>query len=259
MNTYDSSLFAKLENGSGYSKTNSSEVLNPFVNFNNYTNVQTLADVLTAESIQMRGVECYYLPREFQKLDLMFGEDPTNKFTKAWKFATYLESFDGYQGDNTMFTKFGISVNDEVNLSINPHLFKYQTNNTEPMIGDLIYFPMDRSLFEINWVQPYDPFYQLGQNAQRKITAQKFIYSGEELNPTLQRNDGINIPVFSELDLAPIKNIDGEADIFKDQYSEVDQINKEASEIVDPYVVINGRGEETPSPFDDTFFNDKYL
>ena len=258
-NTYNSNLFARLENGSGYSNTNESEVLNPFVNFNHYQNAQTLADVLVAESIQMRGIDLYYLPREFQKLDLMFGEDPTSKFTKAWKFAGYIESFDGYQGDNSIFTKFGLSVNDEINIAINPNLFKYQTNNTEPMIGDLIYFPMDRSLFEINWVQPYTPFYQLGQNAQRKITAQKFIYSGEELNPELQRNDGINIPEFSDLDLEPISNIDGESDIFKQQYAEVDQINKEASDFVEPYTVINGTGEQTPGPFDDDFFNDKYL
>lgn len=259
MNTYDSSLFAKLEDGSGYNQTNSSEVLNKYVNFNGFENTQTLADVLVAESIQMRGIELYYLPREYQKLDLLYGEDPTSKFTKAWKFAGYLESFDGYEGDNSIFTKFGISVNDEITLTINPNLFKHQTNNTEPMIADLIFFPMDRSLFEISWVQPYTPFYQAGQNAQRKITARKFIYSGEELNPTLQRNEGINIPVFSDLDLEPITNIDGESDIFKDEYSEVDQINNEAADFVEPYVVINGEGEQSPTPFDDDFFNDKYL
>lgn len=259
MNTYDNNLFAKLESGKGYNQTNSSDVLNKYVNFNHYKNSQTLADVLVAESIQMRGIDLYYLPREFQKLDLLFGEDPSSKFTKAWKFAGYLESFAGYQGENSFFSKFGLQVNDEVHIAINPNLFKYQTNNTEPQVGDLIYFPTDKSLFEINWVQPYDPFYQVGQNAQRKITAQKFIYSGEELDPKLQRNEGIHIPEFSELDLEPVSDLNGREDIMENEFDEVKQIQDEASKVVISKDVVNGKGlQEPPSAFDDSFFNDDF-
>lgn len=255
--TYDSSLFAKLENNSGYENTNEGEILNPFVNFNNYENAQTLGDVLVAESIQMRGIELYYIPREFVNPDLLFGEDLKSKFTKAWKFAGYLNNFEGYEGSNA-FTNFGMQLSDEVTISINPKLFKHQCHGKEPISGDLIYFPMDNSLFEINWVQPYDPFYQLGQNSIRKITAGKFIYSGEQIKPELQRNQGINIPEFSELDLDPVVNIDQLADIDNDQYAENDAINKEAKEFVHEYVVTNGTGyDEPPSSdvFDDDFMN----
>lgn len=260
MATYDSNLFAKLENRSGYSNTNETEILNPFVNFLNFKNTQTLADSLVAESIQMRGIELYYIPRKFVKPDIIFGEDPQAKFDKAWKFAGYLDSFDGYSGDNSYFSKFGLTVNDEVNISINPNLFKHQCAGTEPIAGDLIYFPMDNSLFEINWVQPYDPFYQVGQNVIRKITAQKFIYSGEELKPELQRNEGINIPEFSELDLMPIHNIDGLADTNNDQYAESKAFNSEASEYVHEFYVANGEGNKSPpnqafDPDNDNFFD----
>lgn len=259
MTTFNSNLFAKLEDNSGYSNTNETQILNPYVNFYSYRNSQTLADSLTAEAIQMRGIELYYLPREFNNPDLLFGEDPTSRFTKAWKFAAYLDSFEGYSGDNTFFSKFGMMVNDEVNITINPNLFKHQTNGAEPIAGDLFYFPMDNSLFEINWVQPYDPFYQLGQNVQRKITAQKYIYSGEELRPELQRNEGIHIPEFSELDLEPVKNIDALADIDNDQYAEDKEINAEAEKFVHPFYVNNGRGNMSPpkaDKFDDDFFQE---
>ena len=256
MATYDKNLFAKLENRKGYSQTNETEILNPYVNFNHYKNSQILADVLVAESIQMRGVECYYVPREYVSPDLIFGEDLKNKFTKAWKFAAYLNSFEGYEGAKSFFSNFGMQVQDEVTLSINPNLFKHQVNGKEPKEGDLIYFPMDNSLFEINWVEPYDPFYQLGQNAIRKITAGKFIYSGEEINPVLQKNEGINIPEFSELELNPVRNLNGIHDINIDQYAEVDQINSEAKEYVEPYVVVNNRGKSfESSPFDNDFMD----
>lgn len=256
MATYDKNLFAKLENRTGYSQTNETEILNPYVNFNHYKNSQILADVLVAESIQIRGVECYYVPREYVSPDLIFGEDLKNKFTKAWKFAAYLNSFEGYEGAKSFFSNFGMQVQDEVTLSINPNLFKHQVNGKEPKEGDLIYFPMDNSLFEINWVEPYDPFYQLGQNAIRKITASKFIYSGEEINPVLQKNEGINIPEFSELELNPVRNLNGIHDINIDQYAEVDQINSEAKEYVEPYVVVNNRGKSfESSPFDNDFMD----
>ena len=258
MATFDSSLFAKLENNTGYNNTNETEILNPYVNWNHYSNVQTLADSIVAESVQMRGIELYYIPRQYVKPDIIFGEDPRSKFDKAWKFAGYLNSFDGYSGDNTYYSKFGMMVNDEVEITINPNLFKHQVNNKEPQSGDLIYFPMDNSLFEINWVQPYDPFYQVGQNAMRKLTATKFVYSGEEIKPSLQRNEGINIPEFSELDLMPVHNIDGLADTNIEQYAESNAFNEEASEFVEPYVVINGKGDMAPpksSPFDDDFMS----
>lgn len=258
MATFDSSLFAKLENNTGYNNTNETEILNPYVNWNHYSNVQTLADSIVAESVQMRGIELYYIPRQYVKPDIIFGEDPQSKFDKAWKFAGYLNSFDGYSGDNTYYSKFGMMVNDEVEITINPNLFKHQVNNKEPQAGDLIYFPMDNSLFEINWVQPYDPFYQVGQNAMRKLTATKFVYSGEEIKPSLQRNEGINIPEFSELDLMPVHNIDGLADTNIEQYAESNAFNEEAAEFVEPYVVINGKGDMAPpksSPFDDDFMS----
>lgn len=258
MATFDSSLFAKLENNTGYNNTNETEILNPYVNWSHYSNVQTLADSIVAESVQMRGIELYYIPRQYVKPDIIFGEDPQSKFDKAWKFAGYLNSFDGYSGDNTYYSKFGMVVNDEVEITINPNLFKHQVNNKEPQAGDLIYFPMDNSLFEINWVQPYDPFYQVGQNAMRKLTATKFVYSGEEIKPSLQRNEGINIPEFSELDLMPVSNLDGLADTNIDQYAESTAFNEEAAEFVEPYVVINGKGDMAPpksSPFDDDFMS----
>ena len=252
MTTFNKRLFASFDDGNDYNKTNESNILNPYVNWYNHDNTHSLQDMLVAESIQMRGVECFYLPREFVNPDLLFGEDPQSKFNKAWKFAAYMNSFDGYSGANSFFSKFGMTVNDEISLSINPNLFKHQCDGKEPIEGDLIYFTMDNSLFEITWVEPYNPFYQVGQNAIRKITAQKFIYSGEEIKPELQRNPGIDIPEFDELELEPLTNLNGLADINVDQYAESNLINDEGSKFIEPYVVVNNVGINSDGgPFDD--------
>ena len=235
-------MFAQLENKKGYNKTNEQNILNPYVNFFSSSNIQNLADVLVAESVQMRGIEFWFIPREFVNLDKVFGEDLESKFDKAWKFAAYLDNFDGYEGNNSFYSKFGMEVNDEINLTINPNLFKHQTNGKEPKESDLIYFARDNSLFEITWVEPYNPFYQLGQNAMRRINAQKFVYSGESIRPVAQFNDGIVIPEFSDLELEPVRNLNGMVDIDINQLAETDDINTEANEWIEPYTVINNKG-----------------
>lgn len=242
---FNNTLFARLESQKDYENTRQTEILNPYVNFHKYTNTQTLADVMVAEAIQMRGVELYYIPREFVKPDMIFGEDVQSKFTKAWKFAAYINSFDGYEGAGNFFSSFGYQANDELTFTVNPNLFKHQVDDQEPKSGDLIYIPMSNDLFEINYVEPYQPFFQAGKNAMRKIIAEKFLYSGEELRPELQRNEGINVDEFADLDLAPITNLDGLTDINLDQYKEDKQFRNEGQDFIDPFDPINGTG----SPF----------
>ena len=97
----------------------------------------------------MKGIEVYYMRREFVKLDLLFGEDMQSKFNKAYRVAMYLESFEGYEGRQEFFSKFGMSVNDEAQFTISPELFNRQADGDKAREGDLIYFPMNNAIFEV--------------------------------------------------------------------------------------------------------------
>lgn len=243
MQNWDDSLFAQLDSGEGVDKNLQTEITNPYVNWYKHNPTQQLHDSLTAESIQMKSPDMYYVRRDFINVDKILGEDRESSFTKSWKFAAYIESFASYEGQRDFFSKFGLSSNDEMTIVVNPRLFDRQVGGI-PTLGDLVYFPMDKSLFEITWIEA-DPFYQFGDRPQRKINLTKFIYAGEELSPELQRQSGINIEEDAELDLEPIRNLDGLADINIDQYAEDRQFEDEADEFVESFDVINGRG----SPF----------
>lgn len=256
---FNPNLFAKLESGQGYNKTREDEILNPYVNFFNHQNTQSLHDVLVSESIQMRGVECYYMRREFVNLDLLFGEDTQSKFEKAYKIAIYISSFEGYDGQRDFFSKFGMQVNDELTFQVNPNLFKYQVDGKIPLEGDLIYFPMGNALFEVVWVEGKDPFYQNGALPVMTITASKFIYSGEKLDPKVktkvQTEDdfGLDLEELTTFEddaaLAPVINLDGVSDIKLPQYSEDALINSEASEFVSPSNFEPVNAPPLPDPF----------
>jgi hypothetical protein len=185
-----------------------------------------------AEAIQMRGVRCVYIRRTLVDVDLVFGEDPRSKFTKHFDISTYIESFEGWQGDGDWMSKFGFTVSDEMHLALNPKLFMHQTDGEEAREGDLIYFPMANSLFELTWVEKEDPWYGVGHLPMRKCRAQKFIYSGEEIN--LESN-GSYIDTIDDLftietdeDVDRINAVDGRWDTMVNEGEEVEQIQAEA-------------------------------
>lgn len=198
-------MFARLENQKDYKNTNQNYFLNPYFNNHNHSGQQTLHDILVQESIQQRGIELVYLQREMQNIDQLFGEDPNNKFKNAKKFVAYLEQFDGYEGQGNIFEKFGMRINDEIQLSINPNLFNQQTGFF-PKEGDLIYLPLDNQLFEITWCTPKSYFYQMGKLPIAKIQAQKFIYSHETIVPDLT-NTEISSEMYN-LDLNELTKLD---------------------------------------------------
>ena len=247
-------MFAKLENEKDYiQSTNKDYFLNPYFNNYNHQGQQTLQDVLVQESIQSKGIELVYIERDQANLDLLYGEDPQNEFNNAKKFVAYLESFDGYSGQNEFFSKFGMSVNDEITLQINPSLFNQQTG-IFPKEGDLLYFPMDKAIFEITWCTPRDQFYQNGILQIQKIQAQKFVYQHEKIDAKLQ-NTEISSDMY-DLDLNELtkfetddleqmfslsERLDKTVDINKDQLAEDKLIKKKFQKIDIDTSPVNGQ------------------
>jgi hypothetical protein len=81
---------------------------------------------------------------------------------------------------------------------------------TRPREGDLIYFPLSKSLFEINFVEHENPMYPLGKLYTYQITAELFTYSYEKI---ITGNTAINQPYTSTGvtggTFAPLNNIIG--------------------------------------------------
>jgi len=53
---------------------------------------------------------------------------------------------------------------------------------TRPREGDLVYFPLSKSLFEINFVEHENPFYQLGKLYSFRLTCELFSYDQENVS-----------------------------------------------------------------------------
>lgn len=161
-------------------------IRNPYFNHNSVRSESDLLNDLVSESIQMSGLEFWYIKRETANVDMIFGEDPTNEFKDYFKVNMYLQSHNGWQGQQDFYSKFGLTVTDEIDLVVQPDMFAHQTNGLWVRPGDLILWDRRSSagqptIFEIIWVEADDPFHPLGTLPFRRITAQKWGYSREKL------------------------------------------------------------------------------
>jgi hypothetical protein len=162
--------------------------INPYINLTTNQSEQRLVEDITVELIQGVGQDCIYVPRQYFNIDRLFGEDPSSSFSQTYVIEMYIQSYKGFEGTDVI-TQFGIEIKDKINLIMARRRFKEQVTDIDPTIirpreGDLIYFPLSKSLFEINFVEHENPLYPLGKLYSYQITAELFTYSYEKIDTT---------------------------------------------------------------------------
>ena len=107
----------------------------------------------------------------------------------------YIKSVDGFQGDGSFMSKFGIEVRDRVTFSVAQRIFNEEVGNFASMIrpkeGDIIYFPLNGRCFQITYVNKFEMFYQLGALQTWEMQCELFEYSGETFNTGIPEIDKI--------------------------------------------------------------------
>ena len=179
---------------------------NPY--FREYTGEQDLAEDLTIEIIKTMGKDMVYIPRKLMNEDKLFGEDTVSKFDDGYELEMYVASVDGFEGEGDIISRFGLEIRDRMSLVVSKKRFQNEVgvyeNITRPKEGDLIYFPISKTLFEINFVEHENPFYQHGKLYTYVLSCEVFTYSQEEIDTGYNEIDTVEeeIKQFAiELDL----------------------------------------------------------
>ena len=166
--------------------------LNPF--FTQGTrNEQDLLQSLNNEMIKVYGVECYYIPRKYMTTNTIIKEVVQSKFDDAYPLEAYVQNYDVYQGNGRILSKFGVEVQDDINLVISRERFETYIHplirnetgiklSTRPKEGDLIWFPLDDRLYEIKFVEHAKPFYQLKELYVYELQCEVFRYEDETVD-----------------------------------------------------------------------------
>lgn len=144
---------------------------------------QKLLDDLNRESIQIAGIDMFYLPRTRNQFDKIYGADDQSSFNNAYLLEFYTQSFEGFTGDKEFMSKFGLEIRDQMFLSCSSTRFMEEVGTPyglpRPREADLIYFPLYGSCFEIKHVTPRENFYPLGFLATYQCTVELFEVSSE--------------------------------------------------------------------------------
>ena len=150
--------------------------------FQNALADQNLLNEINREVIQQAGIDVMYLPRTLVKEDLVINEDVLSKFSNAYQIEMYIKSSDNFGGPDDAISKFGLDIRDELILVVHADSFKFATDMTKPLEGDLIYFPHSKGTFEIKFVEDEQPFYQIGKNYVFELTCEVFQYGEEKID-----------------------------------------------------------------------------
>ena len=161
---------------------------------------QRLVQNLVNEHLKIYGQEVTYIPRKFVNQSSIIEEVQASKFDDNFAIEAYVDTYEGYQGAGDVLTKFGMSLRDEVTLTISKERFEEFISpfmdadddielSSRPREGDLVFFPLGQRLFEIKFVEHEEPFYQLGSNYVYKLKCELFEYEDEVIDTSIEAID----------------------------------------------------------------------
>ena len=148
-----------------------------------------LFEDLILEGLKIYGHDVYYLPRTLVNQDLILGEDVASKFNAAYLCEMYMDTTEGFGGEQELISKFGLEIREDSTFTVSKRRWNDLVEDPATLIkadrpneGDLIYFPLMNSFFEIQFVEDQEPFFQLGNLPVYKLRVTRFEYSSERLD-----------------------------------------------------------------------------
>lgn len=219
---------------------------NPYIQDD--TGQQDLMESITIEIIQGTGRDVVYVPRQYANIDKIFGEDMGTSFSTSYVIEAYIKTNTGFKGTD-IINQFGIEVKDQLTLVIAKKRFKDIVSAAEPTIirpreGDLIYFPLSKSIFEINFVEHENPFYALGKLYSYELTCEMFSYSMEKITTGNTAINEIYDNAFRTFYNLYVYNLIGATSFYQGQYVQQSGISGSSG----GFGQIESWGGETYSP-----------
>lgn len=167
-------------------------MLNPFFIQGTSTEQGLIQDLIN-EQLKMYGIEVYYMPRQIISQGKIIRDVIYSKFKNAFPIEAYLASYEGFDNNSIIMSKFGVKVTDEMTLIISKERFDMyiaelmksipdSAGSSRPYEGDLIYIPLSDSVMEIKYVENRKPFFQLQKNYVYELRCELYEYEDDEIS-----------------------------------------------------------------------------
>src|SRR6056300_1730064 len=160
------------------------------------TSEKRLYEDLIIEGLKIYGQDVYYLPRTLVNRDLILGEDTLSKFDDSYLIEMYMETTEGFAGQQEIINKFGLEIREDTTFMLAKRRWQDAVDSQHTLIadgrpneGDIIYMPLMNSFFKIQFVEDQEPFFQLGNLPVYKLRATRWEYSGEQIDTGITEID----------------------------------------------------------------------
>ena len=165
--------------------------LNPYF-LQGSSSEQRLVQDLINEQLRMYGQDVVYLPRNIINKNTILKEITSSEFDDSFRIEAYLVNYEGFGGQGDILSKFGVKTTDEVTFIISKERYEdfispFISSNTQielssrPQEGDLIYLPLDNTIFEIKYVEGKKPFYQLNNLYVYELRCEVMDYEADDV------------------------------------------------------------------------------
>jgi hypothetical protein len=156
---------------------------------------QRIYEDIIIEGLRIYGHDVYYLPRKIIKEDGIFNEASLSEFGSSYMIEAYVENVDGFEGEGDLLSKFGLEIRDQATLVVSNKRWQQLVGRFQdpvearPQEGDIIFFPMVNTMFEIKYVEQETPFYQLQNLPVFKLKIEAFEYGNEAIDTGVEEID----------------------------------------------------------------------
>lgn len=169
---------------------------------------QNLFEDLIIECLKIYGFETYYVPREEYDTDPILKEDPQSLYKSAYPLEMYMQNTQGFEGDGQLLTKFGLEIRDSATFIVARRRWDHEVGRSgnailpnRPAEGDVVYFPLTKSFFEIKKVIGDNPFFQVGKLYVYTLQCELMQFSSEVFETGIQEIDVLTQEVNQDEDL----------------------------------------------------------
>jgi hypothetical protein len=159
---------------------------------------QRLMEDIVIECLKIYGFDVYYMPRTSVNFDTILNEDPLNSFDQAYRLEMYLSNTTGFEGEGDLLTRFGVEIRDTATFIVSKRRWEEAVARIgrvqlekRPAEGDVLYFPLTKSFFEIKRVEHKDPFFQVGKFNVFKIDCELMQFSSERVETNVEEIDEV--------------------------------------------------------------------
>jgi hypothetical protein len=171
---------------------------NPFFNQYKNTGEQDLYEALIIEAIGIYGLDCYYLPALLENYDPLFGESPLKEYNTYYPVELYIKSVDGFEGDGTYLSKFGLEIHDQIVFTLARRTFDREVGSINGMVrpneGDIIWYPLNNKPFQIKYVNYLPIHYPLGALYTYDLTCELYSYDNSKFSTGITGIDSLMAP-----------------------------------------------------------------